>query len=71
MSNKPKLCKEAQDDLKNSVERTADYLEEAMSSLKKAKEKCLAEDWELVPPDEIGNIIDKLSQMVLELRLKI
>ncbi len=71
MSEKPKQCKEVQDDLKQSVGRIASYLEEAMSSLKKAKEECLAEDWELFPPDDIENIIDKLSQMVLELRLKI
>ncbi len=71
MSEKPKLCKEAQDDLKTSIERIASYLEEAMSLLKKGKEECLAEDWDLAPPDEIENIIDKLSQMVLELRLKI
>jgi len=71
MSDKHKQCKDAQDDLKKSIERIANYLEEAMSSLKKAKEECLAEDWELFPPEEIGDIIDKLSQMVLELRLKI
>jgi ribosome recycling factor len=71
MSEKPKLCKEAQDDLEQSIEQIANYLEEAMSLLKKGKEECLAEDWDLVPPDEIENIIDKLSQMVLELRLKI
>lgn len=71
MSNKHKQCKEAQDDLKKSIERIATYLENAMRNLKKAKEECLAEDWELFPPDEIENIIDKLSQMVLELRLKI
>ncbi len=71
MSEKLKQCKETQKELNKSIERIANCLEEAMRSLKKGKEVCLAEDWELLPPDEIEAFINKLSQMVLELRLKI
>ena len=71
MSEKPKQCEEAQKKLNESIERTANHLEDALRSLKKGREKCLAEDWELLPPDEIEAIVNKLSQMVLELRLKI
>jgi hypothetical protein len=71
MKEKTKSCRDAQEDLAKSSERMAQYLEDAMKSLKQCKVECKEEDWELLSGDEIEQLIEKLRETVLKLRLKI
>ena len=71
MNEKTKQCQDAQEGLAKSSERMAQYLEDAMRNLKKCKAECKDEDWELLSGDEIEQLIEKLKETVLKLRLKI
>ncbi len=71
MKEKTKQCQDAQENLEKSSERMAQYLEDAIKSLKKCKVECEEEDWELLSGDEIEQLIEKLRETVLKLRLKI
>lgn len=53
-----------------ACERMIETLEEAIETLEKAKEEC-AGDWELFPPDEIEEVIEKLGEIVANLNLKL
>ena len=71
MKEKTKQCQDAQDGLAKSSEQMAQYLEDAMKSLKKCKMECKDEDWELLAGDEIEQLIERLTETILKLRLKI
>lgn len=53
-----------------ACERMIETLEEAIDTLEKAKEECTG-DWELFPPDEIEDVIEKLGEIVANLNLKL
>jgi flagellin-specific chaperone FliS len=53
-----------------ACERMIDTLEEAVNTLEKAKEEC-TEDWELFPPDEIEEVIEKLTEIIANLNLQL
>jgi hypothetical protein len=53
-----------------ACERMIETLEEAIETLEKAKEDCTG-DWELFPPDEIEEVIEKLGEIVASLNLQL
>jgi hypothetical protein len=53
-----------------ACERMIETLEEAINILEKAKEDCTG-DWELFPPDEIEDVIEKLGEIVANLNLQL
>ena len=53
-----------------ACERMIETLEEAIETLEKAKEDCTG-DWELFPPDEIEDVIEKLGEIVANLNLQL
>jgi hypothetical protein len=53
-----------------ACERMIETLEEAINTLEKAKEDCTG-DWDLFPPDEIEDVIEKLTEIVTNLNLKL
>jgi len=53
-----------------ACERMIETLGEAIESLEKAKEECTG-DWELFPPDEIEEVIEKLEEIVSTLSLQL
>lgn len=53
-----------------ACERMIETLEEAIESLEKAKEEC-AGDWEFFPPEEIEEVIEKLTEIVTNLNMKL
>jgi hypothetical protein len=44
--------------------------ERMIETLEKAKEEC-AGDWELFPPDEIEDVIEKLTEIITNLNLQL
>jgi hypothetical protein len=53
-----------------ACERMIDTLELAINTLEKAKEECTG-DWDLLPPDEIEEVIEKLTEIVANLNLQL
>ena len=53
-----------------ACERMIETLEEAINTLEKAKEEC-AGDWDLFPPEEIEEVIEKLAEIVTNLNLQL
>lgn len=53
-----------------ACERMIETLEEVINTLEKAKEEC-AGDWELFPPDEIEDVIEKLTEIITNLNLQL
>jgi hypothetical protein len=53
-----------------ACERMIETLEDAINTLEKAKEECTG-DWDLFPPDEIEDVIEKLTEIVTNLNLKL
>jgi hypothetical protein len=53
-----------------ACERMIETLEDAIETLEKAKEECTG-DWELFPPDEIEEVIEKLAEIVSTLNLQL
>ncbi|MEE9500840.1 MAG: hypothetical protein V3V48_02095 [Candidatus Aminicenantaceae bacterium] len=53
-----------------ACERMIETLEEVINTLEKAKEEC-AGDWELFPPDEIEDVIEKLTKIITNLNLQL
>ena len=53
-----------------ACERMIETLEEAIEILERAKEECTG-DWELFPPDEIEDVIEKLGEIIANLNLKL
>lgn len=47
--------------------RLMDILKETIEKLEQEKEACVQGDWELIPPDEIEEVIDKLYDMLEQL----
>jgi hypothetical protein len=54
-------------DREEACERLIDTLKETIVKLERGKEECVQGDWELISPDEIEEIIDKLYEMLDEL----
>ena len=52
-----------------ACERMIETLEEAIVTLEKAKDECTG-DWEIFPPDEIEEVIEKLAEIVANLNLQ-
>ncbi len=50
--------------------RMIETLEEAIESLEEAKEEC-GEDWDFFPPGEIEEVIEKLTEIITNLKLKL
>jgi len=53
-----------------ACERMIDTLELAINTLEKAKEECTG-DWDFFPPDEIEEVIEKLTEIVANLNLQL
>jgi hypothetical protein len=53
-----------------ACERMIETLEDAIETLEKAKEECTG-DWELFPPEDIEEVIDKLEEIVSTLNLQL
>ena len=53
-----------------ACERMIETLEEVIETLERAKDECEG-DWELFPPDEIEEVIEKLEEIVANLNLKL
>jgi hypothetical protein len=53
-----------------ACEQMIETLEEAINTLEKAKEECTG-DWDLLPPDEIEEVIEKLTEIVGNLNLQL
>ncbi len=49
-----------------ACERMIETLKEAINTLERAKEECTG-DWELFPPDEIEDVIEKLTEIITNL----
>jgi hypothetical protein len=53
-----------------ACEQMIETLKEAIITLEKAKEECTG-DWELLPPDEIEDVIEKLTEIITNLDLQL
>ncbi len=53
-----------------ACERMIEILEVAINTLEKAKEECTG-DWDLFPPEEIEEVIEKLAEIVANLNLQL
>ena len=53
-----------------ACERMIETLEVAINTLEKAKDECTG-DWDLFPPDEIEEGIEKLVEIVTKLNLQL
>jgi len=53
-----------------ACERMIETLEEAINTLEKAKDECTG-DWDLFPPDEIEDVIEKLTEIIENLSLQL
>lgn len=53
-----------------ACERMIETLKEAIFTLEKAKEECTG-DWDLLPPDEIEDVIEKLTEIITNLDLQL
>lgn len=54
-------------DREEACERLIDTLKESIVKLERGKEECVQGDWELIPPEELEEIIDKLYEMLEKL----
>lgn len=54
-------------DRDEACQRLVTTLKETIERLEKGKEECVQGDWELVPPEEIEEVIDKLYEMLDQL----
>ena len=54
-----------------ACERLLENIEDAINSLERGKEECAVEKWELFPPEEIEEIVEKLRDMASKLNIKI
>jgi hypothetical protein len=50
-----------------ACERLIDTLKESIEKLEQGKEECVRVDWELIPPEELEEVIDRLYEMLEEL----
>lgn len=53
-----------------ACERMIETLQEAIETLERAKEEC-AGDWDLFPPEEIEEVIEKLEDLVENLNMQL
>ncbi len=53
-----------------ACERMIETLKEAINTLEKAQEECTG-DWDLLPPDEIEDVIEKLTEIITNLNLQL
>jgi archaellum component FlaC len=53
-----------------ACERMIETLEETIETLERVKEEC-GGDWELLPPGEIEEVIEKLEEIVENLTLQL
>ena len=54
-------------DRDEACERLLNTLKETIEKLERGKEECVKGDWELIPPEEIEEVIDKLYKMLSQL----
>ena len=54
-------------DREEACERLMDTLKESIVKLERGKEECVQGDWELIPPEDLEEIIDRLYEMLAEL----
>lgn len=54
-------------DRDEACERLMETLKETIEKLERGKEECVKGDWELIPPEEIEEVIDRLYEMLEEL----
>jgi len=54
-------------DRDEACERLIDTLKETIVKLEQGKEQCVQGDWELIPPEEIEEVIERLYEMLEEL----
>ena len=54
-------------DRDEACERLIDTLKETIEKLERGKEECVQGDWELIPPQEIEEVIDRLYEMLEQL----
>ena len=47
-----------------ACERLITTLKETIEKLERGKEECVQGDWDLIPPEEIEEVIDKLYEML-------
>ena len=47
-----------------ACERLITTLKETIEKLERGKEECVQGDWDLIPPAEIEEVIDKLYEML-------
>lgn len=52
----------------DACERVIDALQEAVYALERGKEECMAEDWEMFPPEEIDEIIEMIAVIIDRLK---
>jgi len=52
----------------DACERIIDALQEAVYALERGKEECMAEDWEMFPPEEIDEIIEMIAAIIDKLK---
>ncbi|MFX1263539.1 MAG: hypothetical protein ACFFAZ_15770 [Promethearchaeota archaeon] len=53
-----------------ACERMIETLQDAIETLERAKEEC-AGDWDLFPPEEIEEVIEKLEEIVENLNMQL
>jgi len=56
-------------DRDEACQRLIDTLKETIERLEKGKEECVQGDWELIPPAEIEEVIDKLYEILDQLNV--
>jgi len=54
-------------DRDEACERLIETLKETIEKLERGKEECMQGDWELIPPEEIEEVIDRLYEILEEL----
>jgi len=54
-------------DRDEACERLIDTLKETIEKLEQGKVQCVQGDWELIPPEEIEEFIERLHEMLEEL----
>ncbi len=54
-------------DRDEACQRLIDTLKETIEKLERGKEECVQGDWELIPPGEFEEVMDKLYDMLRQL----
>lgn len=54
-----------------ACERLLENIEDAILSLERGTEECAGEEWELFPPEELEELIDKLRDIAVRLNVKV